>query len=561
MAHELRFIGPPGCGKTTRMTQCVRQAADRYGPENVLICSLTKAAGSQAALALHEQGVPVPDRNVGTLHSFAYRSLQLGQDQIADTPKRLKEWNAFVEAERRSYFRISSATADLDEGAAENSWGGETLGDRCFGQYQISRARCLPVETLDETGQAFVALWEQFKSDCGLYDFTDLLGIALRDTLAAPENPRVLFVDEAQDTSMLGMRLLRSWAEEAAYLLIFGDPLQNLFAWAGTDSKAFTTPDVPDSHKHVLSQSYRVPRAVHAQALRWIEPLKRELEAELGKAIEYFPRPEEGELRRLGSAHFKYPEPAVNDAERYLAAGKTVMFQAACAHMLEPLLMVLRKRGIPFHNPWRTKRSDWNPLGARRGKGPKARLLSFLRLCAEVYGSDAAVWTPADLWNWLEVCEASGLLLRGAKKAVQEIAAVEGAREPLTASRLLLWFEADALTEALEASEAANLEWLLKRALPAKKRPLEFPAAICKKLGPAALLETPRVIVGTIHSLKGSQADVTYVFPDLSRAGMDEWCRGGAARAGIVRMFYVAMTRPEESLVLCGQASPFAVAL
>ena len=45
---------------------------------------------------------------------------------------------------------------------------------------------------------------------------------------------------------------------------------------------------------------------------------------------------------------------------------------------------------------------------------------------------------------------------------------------------------------------------------------VQFPAMVAAKRGPRALAETPQVIVGTIHSVKGGQADVVYLFPDLS---------------------------------------------
>jgi len=56
----------------------------------------------------------------------------------------------------------------------------------------------------------------------------------------------------------------------------------------------------------------------------------------------------------------------------------------------------------------------------------------------------------------------------------------------------------------------------------------------------------PRVTIGTIHSVKGGEADHVYVFPDMSPAGMDN-----SSTDSIVRMFYVAMTRAKKTLHLC----------
>ncbi|MDP2857691.1 MAG: hypothetical protein Q8P50_06885 [Bacillota bacterium] len=71
--------------------------------------------------------------------------------------------------------------------------------------------------------------------------------------------------------------------------------------------------------------------------------------------------------------------------------------------------------------------------------------------------------------------------------------------------------------------------------------------------GADALLRRPLVTVGTIHSVKGGEADVVYLFPDLSYSGMREWVQGPFIRDPLIRMFYVALTRAREVVVLCGQ--------
>ena len=61
--------------------------------------------------------------------------------------------------------------------------------------------------------------------------------------------------------------------------------------------------------------------------------------------------------------------------------------------------------------------------------------------------------------------------------------------------------------------------------------------------------------------MKGAEADVVYVFPDVSRAGMREWAGRPAQQASVYRLFYVAMTRARETLVLCAPMDDFAVDL
>jgi superfamily I DNA and/or RNA helicase len=74
------------------------------------------------------------------------------------------------------------------------------------------------------------------------------------------------------------------------------------------------------------------------------------------------------------------------------------------------------------------------------------------------------------------------------------------------------------------------------------------------KRGVAALVEEPRVQVGTVHSVKGASADTVVVFPDVTPA----MYRAQATRDGMdaqTRTFYVAMTRAKRKLIMIGDSA------
>ena len=74
-------------------------------------------------------------------------------------------------------------------------------------------------------------------------------------------------------------------------------------------------------------------------------------------------------------------------------------------------------------------------------------------------------------------------------------------------------------------------------------------------------MEDPRVVVGTIHSVKGGEADVVYLFPDLSRAGDAQYRVTGAPRDSVIRVFYVGATRARETLYICQPEGAMAISI
>ena len=74
----------------------------------------------------------------------------------------------------------------------------------------------------------------------------------------------MIFADEAQDLNRMQLSLVRKWGDRAEYFIVAGDDDQTIYAFTGATPEAFLDPDIPDDHKIILKQSYRVPRAVHA---------------------------------------------------------------------------------------------------------------------------------------------------------------------------------------------------------------------------------------------------------------------------------------------------------
>ncbi len=501
--------------------------------------SFTKAAAAELA----GRNLPVPKANIGTLHAHCYRAIEGAE--IAET--KVSEWNTEHPASA-----LSGGKGSLDESVADQLF--EKPGDEVFARLQSLRARMIDPKCWGADVKRFAERWSAWKAGNGLIDFTDMLEMALHEIRIAPGDPSVIVADEAQDFSKLQLTLLRKWGQHTEYMLVAGDEDQLLYGWCGCTVDAFLKPLVPEDQKRVLHQSFRVPRAVHAVAQQWVEALTQR------EPKEYLPRDFDGEVRQCTRGNWRSPEPVLADAEKYLAAGKTVMFLTSCSHMLDVVKQALRSAGVPFHNPYRLTRGDWNPLKTE-GSSTAARLLAFLRPREDVWGEHAGEWTADELRKWVALVKSDGLLNRGAKTDLAGLAP----DSQVTTELLVRLFEPEAAEQMIAALSDGTIadcvRWLQGRLLAAKRNAAEYPATVLVKRGPRAMFEQPKVILGTIHSVKGGEADVVYLFPDLSGRGMVEWSNPDERRDSIIRQMYVGMTRARESLIFCNPASSWNVPL
>src|SRR5260370_38198330 len=124
------------------------------------------------------------------------------------------------------------------------------------------------------------------------------------------------------------MAVLRQWAQHADHLLFAGDDDQCILRHAGASPEALFAGNGAEHFRMVLSQSYRVPRRVHALSEAWIRQLSHR------EPKEYQPRPEDGEVRLCHRGNYRSTEGILDDAERYLAQGKTVMLLASGTYLL-----------------------------------------------------------------------------------------------------------------------------------------------------------------------------------------------------------------------------------
>jgi superfamily I DNA/RNA helicase len=438
------------------------------------------------------------------------------------------------------------------EDAAEDMAGEHRTGDGLLQQLNRCRALMLPLSAWPAAVTEFSAKWSQYKNANGLLDFWDLIEVSLRDVPVAPHSPRVIVADEAQDLTPMLAKLVRKCGAHTDHFVLAGDDDQLVYSWTGATPEVLLEPSIPNNHVIFLEESYRVPRAVHHVADKMIRQVNRRLDKK------YEPRPAAGMVHRLSQGGYRSPEYWIlKTAEQHINQGKSILFLASCSYMLRPIIAVLRKNGIPFHNPYRKANGFWNQLRLTSRACAARRVLSLLG-AHPGWGGEQRPWTYGELLSWTEWLPKDRVLRPAASERLRSA----HANLSVPSSVLAEVFEKGALDSLLEAQNrgyADLLHWWRLGVCGEFRKRTAFPCDVAVRRGPNGLVEEPSVVVGTIHSVKGAQADVVYLLPDLSKAGDAQYHRLGPEIDAVLHVFYVGMTRARETLYICSGESPMAM--
>ncbi len=553
---EHRLWGPPGTGKTTKVADIVGDIVRSSGwtgegPGPVVVSSLTRAAAHEVV----KRGLPIASFQVGTLHALAYHSIGCPAVSVES----VCEWNEEHPGLSLTDDGRHKAVDDLmpDEPV------GQRPGDEIHAKYQLYRARMIDRQFWPPSVQRFAELWEVWKAAVGVIDFADMIDIALKEVAEAPGSPSTVIGDECQDYDAQEMALIRKWGTAAGRTILAGDPDQSIYVWRGADPQLFFDERVPLENRKLLTRSYRVPRAVLDVALEFRNQLTdcQPLEYKPRVYDPKDPKSEEvlGEVYTSQSTCQQLGTKLIDFIADEVSNDKSVMLIASCGYMLDGTKAALRRAGIPFCNPWRKTRGDWNPLRASKTSMVE-RILALLRPHAAVYtGKDgtrpARRWDGGELKCWASVLNVRGVLRRGAKTALKDmdettgVVSVEALKEIFEPNAL------DDLNELLDPWVEPELvvKWYSDHVEKAKQGTAEYVFGISDRFGVESLRQAPKCYLGTIHSVKGAEADTVILFPDLSPAAAEEWS-SSSGRNSVIRTFYVGITRARERLIVCNSA-------
>lgn len=491
MSRVLKMFGPPGTGKTTELLNLLEKVLESgIPPERVAYLTFTVKARREAlSRAVNRFGFDPKTQMpfFKTLHSIAYHQLAIGGSTMIKG-RELTEFSELVGLD------LSGMSYQTESGLAITN--GSKHGDLFMTFDHLRRHREMSTDeahkdwredfTLAET-KYFVETYEQWKSTEGLLDFTDLLM-----QVSEPLPVDVVFVDEAQDLSLLQWRALTILSKKAKKIYIAGDDDQAIFRWAGADPDVLI--DIKGETK-VLGQSYRVPQSVHEIAGRMIQGVKKR------QPKEWEPRKEKGRVQWMA-------EPEHVDWERdgsYLVLYRNHYLRDRMEGPIHTL-------GIPYgHTARPTVGAEWGEAifsweRLRKGETVPVQMIEPI-LDAMVPGRQMG----RDSRSRLDRDGRAALTLG---QVCTEIGV--STRAP--------WYE------ALGRIPSEEISYLRK---------------VVKNHGAAALTDAPKIHMTTIHAVKGGQAEHVVLMTDCSRRVHNEIILNPDDER---RVFYVALTRAITSL-------------
>jgi len=484
------ILGPPGTGKTTTLLDLVDDfLASGIKPNKIGYFSFTRKAANEAIERASERFQLDPKKELihfRTLHSMAFRLLGANKD-------RMMQINDYKEFGNLCGIPIRKAAYSQDDGIFDSD--NEYL--KIINNARVKNISVLEeydknVHNLDIERNTLVLIDQEltkFKKERGMKDFTDLIIDFVQKDLAPSLD--VLFIDEAQDLSLIQWQMVKAMWKKAKKTYIAGDDDQAIFKWAGADISHFIALKNEVDNIKVLDQSHRIPGGpIHELSQRIISKISDRYEKE------YKPREEEGILEY-------YTDLTQVDMSR----GQWLVLSSA-NYFLEDVKDLCELQGWYFSHRGKNSISLELLLAINNWeKWRKGGDLSYLEI-KNIYKFLGPSVTPG--YN-------SGRTLRSDERYT-----IDDCKNDHGLLNSDVWFDS---FKKLSNSEENYIRNMLAKG---------------EKIN-----QNPRISLSTIHAAKGGECDNVLILPDLSNSAVKSYDNDPDETH---RLFYVGVTRAKKSL-------------
>ena len=478
------IYGPPGTGKTHTLLQHIEKFLEHTSPDKIGYFTFSRNAaqeGKQRSVdkfKLSYDDIPY----FQTLHSFCFNQLGLSKDQV------MKEKH-YKDLGEKMGIEIEGTQQDEDHDSVFYS------KNPYVQLINVARSKEIdPVKYYHLTDNPKISLnkleiiadeLERYKEQHGLIDFPDMIEKFLESGVSP--KLRVMFVDEAQDLSLIQWKLVRKIEEASTDSFIAGDDDQGIYKWNGAHVNTFIN---LEGTRKVLEQSYRVPRKPFDLADKIISRVKNRVEKK------YYPKASDGYVERC---------PHLSQID--FSKGKWLVLTTA-NYMLNSVGEILDEKGLYWQ---------------RRNSTPRVKNIhdiiqkwNELRQGIPMHYNDIKKIKAKMNKNWDKK-----LFKDMAKDAFYDI---DTLKEKFGLKTEAEWYE------SLDELGDQDIKKILKLIESGED-----------------LTRNPRIKISTIHGVKGNERENVVVTTELSGAAFEEYQKNPDDTH---RLFYVACTRTEDNLYI-----------